>query len=60
MNYDIKGLKLGLPGKEFSLEKISFSVGQIVTGGCQFSVGHKDIPVRITRGGYAVKLCWIR
>jgi hypothetical protein len=60
MNYDIKGSKLGLPGKEFSLEKISLSVGQIVTGGCQFSVGHKDIPVRIARGGYTAKLRWIR
>lgn len=60
MNYDIKGSKLGSPGKEFSLEKISFSVGQIVTGGCQFSVGHKDIPVRISRGCYAAKLRWIR
>ncbi|KAK4452767.1 hypothetical protein QBC34DRAFT_345840 [Podospora aff. communis PSN243] len=60
MNYNIKGSKLRSPGKEFSLEKVSFSVGQIVTGGCQFSVGHKDIPVRITRGGYIAKLRWIR
>jgi hypothetical protein len=60
MNYDIKGSKLGSPGKEFSMEKISLSLGQIVTGGCQFSVGHKDIPVRIARGGYIAKLRWIR
>lgn len=39
---------------------MSFSVGQIVTGGCQFSVDYKDIPVRITRGGYIAKLRWIR
>jgi len=60
MNYDIKGTKLKSPGKAFSLEKVSFSVGQIVTGGCQFSIGHKDIPVRITREGYIAKLRWIR
>lgn len=60
MNYDIKASKLKSPGKDFCLEKVSFSVGQIVTGGCQFGVGHKDIPVRIIRGGYIAKLRWIR
>jgi hypothetical protein len=56
MNYGIKGSQLKSPGKNFSLEKVSFSVGQIVTGGCQFSIGHKDILVCITRAGYVAKL----
>jgi len=60
MNYAIQESRLKSPGKDFSLEKVSFSVGQIVTGGCQFSVGHRDIPVRIIRGGYIAKLRWIR
>ncbi|KAH6628463.1 hypothetical protein F5144DRAFT_594479 [Chaetomium tenue] len=59
-NYAIRESRLGLPGKDFSLEKVSFSVGQIVTGGCQFSIGRKDTPIRITRGGYVDKLRWIR
>jgi len=60
MNYDIKSSKLKSPGKEFSLEKISFSVGELITGGCQFGVGHRDIPLRITRSGFIQKLRWIR
>jgi hypothetical protein len=59
-NYAIKESRLTSPGKDFSLEKVTFSVGQIVTGGCQFSVGRKDTPIRITRGGYIDKLRWIR
>jgi hypothetical protein len=56
MNYDIEPSQLEPPGKDSSLEKVSFSVGQMVTSGCQFSVGHKDIPVRITRAGYIAKI----
>ncbi|KAK3292379.1 uncharacterized protein B0H64DRAFT_419674 [Chaetomium fimeti] len=59
-NYAIRESRLSSPGKDFSLEKVSFSVGQIVTGGCQFSIGRKDTPIRITRGGYVDKLRWIR
>jgi len=50
---------LPIPGKEFTLEKVSFSVGQIVTGGCQFSIGRKDIPLHISKQGYIAKLQWI-
>jgi len=50
---------LRIPGKEFTLEKVSFSVGQIVTGGCQFSIGRKDTPVHISKQGYIAKLQWI-
>lgn len=60
MNYAIKELKLKSSGKDISLEKVSFSVEQVVTGGCQFSVGHKDIPVHITRVSYVAKLRWVR
>jgi len=60
MNYAIKESQLKSPGKDFSLEKVSFSVGQIVTGGCQFSIGRKDILIRLTRVAYTAKLRWIR
>ncbi|KAM6536465.1 hypothetical protein FALCPG4_002469 [Fusarium falciforme] len=43
-----------------SLEKVSFSVGQIVTGSVQFAIGRKDEPVRITRNGYERKLAWLQ
>lgn len=48
-----------VPGREFALEKVSFSVGQIVTGGCQFAIGRKDTPVHISKQGYIAKLRWI-
>ena len=35
---------------------MSFSVGQIVTGGCQFSIGRKDSPVHISKQGYNAML----
>lgn len=59
MNYDIKASQLDRPGREFALEKATVSVGQIVTGGCQFALGHKDPHVRITRGSYKAKLEWL-
>ncbi|KAH7243150.1 hypothetical protein B0J15DRAFT_94008 [Fusarium solani] len=60
MNYNIELSQLKQPGREFSLEKVSFSVGQIVTGGLQFAIGRKDEPVRITRNGYERKLAWLQ
>ncbi|KAK3346389.1 hypothetical protein B0T25DRAFT_460196 [Lasiosphaeria hispida] len=60
MNYAVRPSQLKGPGKDFALEKISFSVGELVTGGCQFSIGRKDSPIRITRAGYIAKLRWIR
>ncbi|KAF4470088.1 pfs domain [Fusarium albosuccineum] len=59
MNYAIGTSRLERPGREFALEKISFSAGQIVTGGCQFAIGRKDTPIRITHGSYRAKLQWI-
>ncbi|RSL61850.1 hypothetical protein CEP53_004930 [Fusarium sp. AF-6] len=59
MNYAIKPSLLDRPGREFALEKISFSVGQIVTGGCQFAIGRKDAHVRITHNSYRAKLAWL-
>lgn len=59
-NYAIRESRLGTAGKDFSLEKVSISVGQILTGGCQFSIGRKDTPIRLSRGGYIDKLRWLR
>ncbi|KAH7182393.1 uncharacterized protein B0J16DRAFT_400600 [Fusarium flagelliforme] len=59
MNYDIGASQLQRPGKEFALEKISFSFGQFVTGGCQFAIGRKDRHVRATKGTYIDKLKWL-
>ncbi|KAM0427797.1 hypothetical protein ACHAPT_007254 [Fusarium lateritium] len=59
MNYDIKPSQLQRAGREFALEKVSFSVGQILTAGCQFAIGRKDRHVRITRGSYKAKLAWL-
>ncbi|KAJ4114735.1 hypothetical protein NW768_011289 [Fusarium equiseti] len=59
MNYDIRASQLQRPGKEFALEKISFSFGQFVTGGCQFAIGRKDQHVRATKGTYIDKLKWL-
>ncbi|KAK4448373.1 hypothetical protein QBC34DRAFT_327770 [Podospora aff. communis PSN243] len=58
-NYDIRSSRLPMQGREFALEKVSFSVGQIVTGGCQFSIGKKDAPVHISKQSYVAKLQWI-
>ncbi|KAF5625645.1 Pfs domain protein [Fusarium sp. NRRL 52700] len=51
--------QLNQPGREFALEKLSLSVGQLVTAGCQFSIGRKDRPVNATRGTYKDKLEWL-
>ncbi|KAJ4328817.1 hypothetical protein N0V84_000604 [Fusarium piperis] len=59
MNYTIKSSRLERPGREFALEKINFSVGKIVTGGCQFGIGRKDAHIRITRDTYRAKLAWL-
>ncbi|KAJ4258805.1 hypothetical protein NW762_007892 [Fusarium torreyae] len=59
MNYVIKSSQLERPGREFALEKVSFSIGQIVTGGCQFSIGRKDSPVKTGHDGYIAKLRWL-
>lgn len=59
MSYDIKPSQLERPGREFALEKITLSVGQIVTGGCQFAIGRKDAHVRISRDSYRAKLVWL-
>jgi len=59
MNYAIGASQLQRPGKEFALEKISFSFGQFVTGGCQFAIGRKDRHVRATKGTYIEKLKWL-
>ena len=59
MDYDIRASQLQRPGKEFALEKISFSFGQFVTGGCQFAIGRKDQHVRVTKGTYIDKLKWL-
>ncbi|CAG7562610.1 unnamed protein product [Fusarium equiseti] len=59
MNYVIGASKLQRPGKEFALEKISFSFGQFVTGGCQFAIGRKDQHLRATKDTYIKKLRWL-
>ncbi|KAK4125965.1 hypothetical protein N657DRAFT_678983 [Parathielavia appendiculata] len=60
-NHDIRRSRLSFPGREFNLEKVSFSVGNIVAGGCQFAIGRKDLPVNISKQdhGYLAKLQWI-
>ncbi|KAH7175958.1 hypothetical protein EDB81DRAFT_615971, partial [Dactylonectria macrodidyma] len=59
MDYAIKPSQLQRPGRDFALEKVTFSVGELVTGGCTFGIGRKDTHVRITRGSYKAKLEWI-
>ncbi|KAF5250885.1 hypothetical protein FANTH_3939 [Fusarium anthophilum] len=59
MNYNIGVTQLNQPGREFALEKVSFSVGQLVTAGCQFAIGRKDRHVNATRGTYKDKLEWL-
>ncbi|KAK0614458.1 hypothetical protein B0T14DRAFT_606748 [Immersiella caudata] len=58
-NYSIRSSLLRSAGKEFTLEKVSLSLGQIVTGACQFSVGRKDSPVHISKDGYIAMLQWL-
>ncbi|KAK4203407.1 hypothetical protein QBC40DRAFT_317133, partial [Triangularia verruculosa] len=58
-NYDVCRSALPFIGREFALEKVSFSLGHIFTAGCQFSIGKKDTPVHITKQGYVNKLRWI-
>jgi len=60
-NYDIRSSGLRTPGRDVSLEKVTFAVGQIFTGGCQFAIGKKDTPVNISKQdhSYLAKLQWI-
>jgi hypothetical protein len=46
-------------GHDFALEKVSLSCGQIITGGCTFGIGRKDIPIHISKVGYIDRLRWI-
>ncbi|RGP77969.1 pfs domain [Fusarium longipes] len=59
MNYDIGTSHLKRPGKEFALEKVSFSAGQFITGGCQLAIGRKDRNIRITQPCLVNKLEWL-
>ncbi|KAJ4011850.1 hypothetical protein NW766_007150 [Fusarium irregulare] len=59
VNYTIGASQLQRPGKEFALEKISFTFGQFVTGGCQFAIGRKDRHIRAAKDTYIDKLKWL-
>ena len=59
MNYNIKPSKATSPGREFALEKLQLSFGEMVSGGCTFAIGRKDTPVRISKEGYITRLRWI-
>ncbi|KAJ0413625.1 hypothetical protein BJY00DRAFT_319622 [Aspergillus carlsbadensis] len=50
-----------LPGvpETSPLANVSISMGRIITGGASYSLGRKDVPVHVTRNGYARKLKWI-
>ncbi len=59
MNYNIRPSKTTSPGREFSLEKLQLSFGEMISGGCTFAIGRKDIPVRVSKEGYITRLRWI-
>ncbi|KAK3990798.1 hypothetical protein QBC44DRAFT_368771 [Cladorrhinum sp. PSN332] len=58
-NYSIRQTGLPRAGREFALEKVSFSCGQFLTGGCTFGIGRKDTPIHISKASYIDKLRWI-
>ncbi|RYP58420.1 hypothetical protein DL769_008959 [Monosporascus sp. CRB-8-3] len=58
-NYAIEPSRLPRTHEGCALEKVVLYGGQIATGGFPFSLGLKDTPVRISRGGYTLKLKWI-
>ncbi|KAK3324881.1 hypothetical protein B0H66DRAFT_615058 [Apodospora peruviana] len=60
VNYDIRGSTYQQPSRDISLEKVSLSLGELVSGGCQVAIGRKDVPVRISKQGYITKLRWIQ
>jgi hypothetical protein len=55
----VKRCGLPLASRDFALEKVSLSCGQILTGGCTFGIGKKDTPIHISKAGYIDKLRWI-
>ncbi|KAK4145502.1 uncharacterized protein C8A04DRAFT_10591 [Dichotomopilus funicola] len=59
LNYNIRGSGLPHAGHDFALEKMSLSCGQIITGGCTFGIGRKDVPIHISKVGYIDRLRWI-
>ncbi|KAK3361004.1 hypothetical protein B0T24DRAFT_539780 [Lasiosphaeria ovina] len=58
-NYKVKRSGLPQAGHDFALDKISLSCGQMITGGATFSIGKKDVPIHVSKGGYVEKLRWI-
>ncbi|KAH8812428.1 hypothetical protein F5884DRAFT_309735 [Xylogone sp. PMI_703] len=58
-NYAIKPSRLPRSYVGCSLDDVLIHKGQIITGGFPFAIGHKDVPVHITRNGYIPKLKWI-
>ncbi|KAM7210521.1 hypothetical protein V8F06_014094, partial [Rhypophila decipiens] len=50
-NYDIRSSNCWL--------QFNVKTSEIVTGGCQFSIGKKDKPVHISKQGYVTKLRWV-
>ncbi|KAL4871516.1 hypothetical protein BDV12DRAFT_194279 [Aspergillus spectabilis] len=58
-NYDIKHSRLSGVPRTSMFWNTFISMGQVVTGGTAFSVGEKDIPIHVTRHGYAKRLKWI-
>lgn len=59
LNYNSRGSGLPHAGHDFALEKVSLSYGHVITGGCTFAIGRKDIPIQISKIGYIDRLRWI-
>lgn len=57
----IKPSGLDFPSRNFFLEKISLSTGDMIpiNLGVSFAIGTKDKPIRISRDSYIQKLKWV-
>ncbi|KAK0646785.1 hypothetical protein B0T16DRAFT_493694 [Cercophora newfieldiana] len=58
-DFKIGGSGLPPPHPGCLLEKVVISGGQVITGGAQFAVGTRDIPLHITREGHIPRLKWL-
>ncbi|OAQ67740.2 Pfs domain-containing protein [Pochonia chlamydosporia 170] len=52
-------LRLPKPHKGCALADTEVSAGRLIQGGPAFSIGNKDMPARVSRGGYIPGLEWI-
>ncbi|KAK5224482.1 hypothetical protein LTR72_004263 [Exophiala xenobiotica] len=55
----IEKARLPRPHSGCILDKVTLNAGYFITGGMEVRLGHKDVPLHISRDGYRKKLQWM-